>query len=59
MQLTSPLRSEHSEIQDKRVKTVNSQNNTENNTVNEIESSSDEEDDNKSDLHMHDTENRQ
>ena len=59
VQLTSPLRSEHSEIQDKQVKTVNSQNNTENNTVKEIESSSDEEDDNKSDLHMHDTENRQ
>ena len=53
VQITSPLRSEHSETQDKQVKAVNSQNNTENNIVNEIESSSDEEDDNKSDLQMH------
>ena len=55
VQLTSPLRSEQSETQDKQVKAANSQNNTENNIVNKIESSSDEEDDNKSDLQMHDT----
>ena len=55
VQLTSRLRSEHSEIQDKQVKAVNSQNNTKNNIVNEIESSSDEEYDKKSDLQMHDT----
>ena len=47
------MKKEHSETQDKQVKAVNSQNNTENNIVNEIESSSDEEDDNKSDLQMH------
>ena len=54
-QLTSPLRSEHSETQDKQVKGPNSQNNTENNIVNKIRSSSDEEDHNKSDLQMYDT----
>ena len=54
VQLTSPL-SEHSETQDKQVKADNNQTNTENNIVNEVESSSDEEDDNISDLQMHDT----
>ena len=62
VQLTSPLKSEHSEKQDKQVRSEkqdkqvrseNSQNNTENNIVNETESSSDKED-NKSDLQMHD-----
>ena len=52
VQLTSPLWSEESEIQDKQVKSENSQNDTENNIVNEIKSSSDEEDGNKSDLQM-------
>ena len=55
VQLTCPLRSEHSETQDKQVKAENSQNNTENNIVNKIELPSDEEDDNESDLQMHDT----
>ena len=55
VQLTIPFKSEHSKIQDKQVKAVNSQNNKENNIVNEIESSSDDEDDNKSDLQMHNT----
>ena len=55
VQLTSHLRSEHSEIQDKQVKSENSQNKTENNIVNEIKSSSDEEDGNESDLYMLDT----
>ena len=54
VQLTSPLKSEHFETQDKQVKAENSQNNTENNIVNKIESSSDEEDDNESDLQIHD-----
>ena len=53
VQLTSPLKSEHSEKQDKQVRSENSQNNTENNIVNETESSSDKED-KKSDLQMHD-----
>ena len=44
VQLTSPFWNEESEIQDKQVKSENSQNDTENNIVNEIESSSDEED---------------
>ena len=55
VQLTSPLKSEHSETQDKQVKAVNSQNNTENNVVNKTESSSDDDDDNKSDPQMLDT----
>ena len=55
VQLTSPLKSEHYETQDKQVKAVNTQNITENNVVNKIESSSDDEDDNKSDLQMLDT----
>ena len=55
VQLTSPLKSEHSETQDKQVRAENSQNNTKNNTVNKIESSSDEEDDHESNLQMHDT----
>ena len=50
VQLTSPLKSEHPETQDKQVKAENCQNNAENNIGNEIESSSDEEDDNESDL---------
>ena len=52
VQLTSPLRSEYSEIQDKQVKSENSQNNTKNNIVNEIESFSDRKDGNESDLQM-------
>ena len=56
VQLTSPLKSEHSEKEEKQVKAENSQYNTENNIVKQIESSSDEEDDNESDLQMHDTE---
>ena len=61
VQLTSPLWSEESEIQDKQVKSENSQNDTENNIVNEIESSSDKEDGNKSDLQILDAavDNRQ
>ena len=55
VQSISTLRSEHSETKDKQVEAVNSQNNTENNIVNEIKPSSDEEDDNKKDLQMHDT----
>ena len=53
-QLTSPLRCEHYETQDKQVKAINNQNNRENNIVNKLKSSSDE-DDNKSYLQMHDT----
>ena len=52
-QLTSPLRCEHYETQDKQVKAINSQNNREYNIV-KLKSSSDE-DDNKSYLQMHDT----
>ena len=48
-QLTSPLRSKYSEMQDKQVKTVNSQSNTENNIVNKIELFNNEEVDNKTD----------
>ena len=55
VQLTSPIRSEHSEIEVKHVRSENSQNNTENNIVHEIESSSDEEDGNESDLQMLET----
>ena len=55
VQLTSPLKSEHYETQDKQVKAVNTQNITENNVVNKTESSSDDEGDNKSDLQMLDT----
>ena len=53
LQLTSSLRNEHSETQDKHVKAENSQNKIQNNTINEIESCSNEEDE--SDLKMHDT----
>ena len=53
-QLTSPLRCEHYETQDKQVKAINNQNNRENNIVNKLKSSSDE-DDNKSYLQMHNT----
>ena len=53
-QLTSPLRCEHYETQDKQVKAINSQNNRENNIVNKLKSSS-HEDDNKSYLQMHNT----
>ena len=53
-QLTSPLRCEHYETQDKQEKAINSQNNRENNIVNKLKSSS-HEDDNKSYLQMHNT----
>ena len=58
VQLSSPLKSEYSETQDKKIKAVNSQNNTENNVVNKTKSSSDDEDDNRSDLQMLDTPSR-